>query len=214
MKTRWKIRGTGVLLAIVVCGSLALSACGLNTGGSGSTGGSSGGGTPTATRAPKAKPTGVPVLTVPDCTQLLTVAEANTFMKPPTPATTIRVDNGPSGGSCNYEYAQFKSVVTVTFLPYKGLQTPQDEQHGLKAAASQISSVQGATVTTTMVSGVGDAALFASAALASPPLKFAALDVIYGALVVSCANFNVGASSLATQQTALTQVCQQLISRL
>jgi len=201
---------TIVLLAVVVCGILALSACSLTTGSS------TGGGTPTvgATATPKAKPTGVPALTVPYCTQLMTVAEANTFMKPPTPATNIRVDNGQSGGSCNYEYAQFKSVVTVTFVAYKGSQTPQDEQNALNAAASQISSVQGATVTTAMVSGVGDAALFVTATLASPPIKEAALDVLYGALFVSCANFTVGTSSFATQQTALTQVCQQVISRL
>jgi hypothetical protein len=202
---------TLVILAVVVVGILAMSGCSLSTGG---TGGATGGGTPTATTAPKAKPTGVPALTVLYCTQLMTVAEANTFMNPPTPATNIRVDNGQSGGSCNYEYAQFKSVVTVTFVAYKGSQTPQDEQNALNAAASQISSVQGATVTTAMVSGVGDAALFVTATLASPPIKQAALDVLYGALFLSCANFNVGTSSFATQQTALTQVCQQVISRL
>jgi hypothetical protein len=65
-----------------------------------------------------------------------------------------------------------------------------------------------------MVGGVGDAALFAPAALDSPPLKLAALEVICGALVLLCANFNLGSSSFATQQTALTQVCQQVISRI
>jgi hypothetical protein len=212
-----RILRTSVPLAAVMCVTLIVSACSVTGDTGGSTGGgSTGGGTPTvgATATPKAKPTGVPTLTVAYCTQLMTVAEANTFMNPPTLATNIRVDNGQSGGSCNYEYAQFKSVVTITLVSYQGPQDPQSEQNAINAAASQLASAKGAAVTTTAVSGVGDIAMFVTVTVASPPLKEAALDALYGALFVSCANFTVGSSSFATQQTALTQVCTQVISRL
>ena len=80
--------------------------------------------------------------------------------------------------------------------------------------ASRLSQVKGAQVTSTPVTGIGDGALFTTITLASPPLKEASLGGIYGAIFLSCNNFTVGSSSFATQQTALTQVCQQVISRL
>lgn len=207
MKTLRKLVHTNVLLAFVAGATLSMSACSL------STGGSTGGGTSAAaTATPKPKPTAVPRISAAFCQSFMTVAQANAIMQPPTQATFIRVDNGPAGGSCNYEYAQFKSVVSVLFLPYTGTQTPQAEQNGLKAVASNASSVQGAAVTTTMVSGVGDAALFVTAALDSPPLKQAYLDVIYGAVVLSCFNPNVGSASFAAQQAALTQACQRVVN--
>jgi hypothetical protein len=159
----------------------------------------------------KQKPTAVPPITAAFCQSFMTMAQANAFMQPPTPATSIRVDNGPAGGSCNYEYAQFKSVVSVLFLLYTGPQTPQAEQNGLEAAASKI-TVKGGTVTTTMVSGVGDAAMFVTGTFVSPPLKQAYLDVIYGAVVLSCFNPNVGSASFASQQAELTQVCQRVVN--
>lgn len=198
-------------LALVLCVMLAAAACSSN--------GGSTGGTPNAT-APstsqptvvKSKPTSVPAITLAFCQRIMSIAEANQIMKPPTPATTIRVDSTSTGGSCNYEYASFRSVVTVTFLPYAG--GPANVQATLAGAAAQLSQVKGAQVTTTPVTGVGDGALFVTAVITVVPLKEAALDTIYGAILISCANFKVGASSFATQQTALTQVCQQVISRL
>jgi hypothetical protein len=143
---------------------------------------------------------------------MMTVAEANQIMHPPTPATAIRIDSTTKGGSCNYEYAKYRSVVTVTFLPYNG--QAGSPQAALAAAATRVTQVQGAQVTTAQVTGVGDAALFVTGTIASPPLRLAALDTIYGGIVLSCGNFNVGSASFATEQTALTQVCQQVISRL
>lgn len=163
-------------------------------------------GSPTATSAAKPKPTVVPAISVAFCQGLMTVAEANAFMKPAAVASTIRIDTSPIGGSCNYEYAQFQSVVTVHFLPYRG--------GSLSALAGQIANTPGATVTTKPVSGVGDQALFVAATITSVNLRQDYLDTADGAVVLQCFNPNVGAASDDSQQAALTQVCQQVIARL
>ncbi len=201
-----------VPLSLALCILLATAACSTN----GSPAGGPSSGTPntttTSSKPAKSKPTSVPTITLAFCQSILTIAEANQIMKPATPATTIRVDSTSTGGSCSYEYATFRSVVTVTFLPYTG--GAANAQATLAGAAAQLSRVNGAQVTTTQVTGVGDAALFVTATITSLSIKEAAIDTIDGAVLLSCANFKVGASSFATQQTALTQVCQQVISRL
>lgn len=198
-----RARSTLATLFIVGLFSVAATAC---------SGASSGGaGTPTtgdatATSAARPKPTGVPAITVAFCQGLMTVAEANTFMKPATAATSIRVDTSPAGGSCNYEYAQFQSVVTVHFLPYQG--------GSLTALANQIANTPSTTVTTKPVSGVGDQALFVAATITSVNLRQDYLDAVDGAVLLQCFNPNVGAASDDAQLAALTQVCQQVIARL
>lgn len=202
-----------IALSLVFCIMLATAACSTN----GATAGGPGSGTPNASTtsqptAVKSKPTSVPPITVAFCQRILTVAEANELMKPPTPATTIRVDSNPPGGSCNYEYAQFRAVLSLILLPYTG--GAGNEQAALDGASAKLSQVKGAQITTTPVSGVGDAAMFITATLTIASLKEASVDTIYGAILLSCANFKVGASSFATQQTELTQVCQKVVSRL
>lgn len=202
-------------LLLALCIMLAAAACSTN----GASGGAPTNGAPNATTtAPsqpttaKNKPTSVPAITVAFCQRILTIAEANQMMNPPTPATTIRVDSNPPGGSCNYEYAQYRAVLSVIFLPYAG--GAGNEQATLASAAAKLSQAKGAQVTTTPMTGIGDAALFVTVTLAVPAMKEAAVDTIYGAIMLGCDNFKVGTSSFATQQTALTQVCQQVISRL
>jgi hypothetical protein len=194
-----------MLVALVFIGlfTLTITACGGTSTGSV---GTPTGGIPPATSTPKAKPTGVPKVTTAFCQGLLSISDANSIMKPPTAATTIRIDTSPIGGSCNYEYASFKSVVSVNFLPYRG--------GSLSALASQLTATPGAKVTTTPVSGVGDQALFVAATLTSVSLRQDYLDVVDGAIVLQCFNPNVGSASDASQQAALTQVCQQVIARL
>jgi hypothetical protein len=46
----------------------------------------------------------------------MTIAQANQIMQPTIPAATIRVEISPVGGSCNYDYDQFKSMVSVLFI--------------------------------------------------------------------------------------------------
>lgn len=204
-----------VALTLMVCVALAVAACG---GGAtaGSPNGAGGGGSSTAP-APaatvKPKPTAIPKITVAFCQNIMTVAQANTIMHPPTPATTIRVDAPASGGgSCNYEYKPFHAVVSIVFGPT--IIDASNPQAFFAAADTQIPQSTNATITPTPVSGVGDAAQFLTIVFASLPIKMASLQVIYGKIGFTCDNFNVQGSSFATQQTYLTQVCQQYISQL
>lgn len=160
----------------------------------------------------KPKPTGVPTITEVFCQHVLSLAEANQIMQPPTAATTIRVDKSPAGGSCNYEYGAYHSVVSLIFVDASG--GPGNAAEKLAAMAAKISSNPDAKTTATPVNGVGDAAVFVTATIASPPLRIAAFDVIDGALFLSCGNFNVGSASFADQQTKLTHACQLVLGRL
>jgi hypothetical protein len=136
-----------------------MAACSTSTGGT-STGG---GGTPspTATAAPT-KPTSVPTITIALCEQMLSISQANQILNPPNPANTIVVDSTSEGGSCNYEYAQFKIDVYLLFLPYKGGSSSD------LAAAATSQSLPGVQITTNQpVSGIGDQALFIAGNAAS-----------------------------------------------
>lgn len=190
--------------------ALAVAACG---GGATAGGGSSASVTTAPTATPKPKPTAVPKITVAFCQGIMTVAQANQIMQPPTPATTIRVDAPASGGgSCNYEYKPFHSVVSIVF-PETVIDV-SNPQAVFAAADKQIPASNNVTMTTAAVSGVGDAAQFVTSVLIQPPLKMATLQVIYGKIFFTCSNFNVQGSSFATQQASLTKICQQYISQL
>ena len=203
-------------LTLMVCVALAVAACGgsatagsPNSGG----GGASGGATAAPTATPKPKPTAVPKITVAFCQGIMTVAQANQIMNPPTSATTIRVDAPASGGgSCNYEYKPFHSVVSIVFGPT--VIDASNPQAVLAALDKQIPQSANATFTTTPVSGVGDTAQFLTVVFAALPTKMASMQVIYGKIAFSCDNFNVQGASFATEQTSLTQVCKQYISQL
>ena len=203
------------LFTLLMCISMAVAACG----GSGATAGSQSGGgaSAAATTAPtatlKPKPTAIPKITVAFCQGIMTVAQANQIMQPPIPATTIRVDAPASGGgSCNYEYKPFHSVVSIVFGPT--VIDISNPQAFFATADKQIPQSANATFTTIPVSGVGDAAQFLTVVFAALPTKMASLQVIYGKIGFSCDNFNVQGSSFATQKTYLTQVCQQYVSKL
>lgn len=197
------------LASALMIGLLALAAC------SGTSTGSGGNGTPAAaaTAKPKPKPTGVPKITVALCQQLMTVAEANQIMKPASPATTIRVDSTTQGGSCNYEYSRFHTVVSILFLPYQS--SASLDTIATKSLA-QVQNTPGAKVTKTAVAGVGDQALYIVASDSSSGLtfNFYALDTTVGSLYISCFNTTIGSPPATPQQPALTQVCQQVLSRL
>lgn len=199
------------LLALLLGVLLAMGAC-AGGGGGGTTAGS-----PSATAAPtappKPKPTAIPKITIAFCQGIMTVAQANQIMHPPTPATTIRIDAPASGGgSCNYEYKPFHSVVSVVF-PATVIDV-SNPQAVFAAADKQLPQSANATITTTSVSGVGDAAQFVTGVLTVVPLKMASVQVIYGKILFTCSNFNVQGASFATEQTELTQVCQQYVSQL
>ena len=136
-------------------------------------------------------------------------------MQPTTPATTIRIDSPKSGGgSCNYEYAAFKGIVSVVFVGTipQGVSISDVATQALGGA----NLPPGGKITTTPVSDVGDQALFITAAIpiAGKTLKMDFLDIIYGAIFFDCNNPNVGSIPDATELNGFTQVAQLVISRL
>ncbi len=188
----------------------ALAACG------GTSTGQGGNGTPlpgaSATTAAKAKPTGVPTLSVAYCQGLMTLAEANQIMQPATAANNIRVDHGGTGGSCNWEYAQFKPVVSVLFEPFPpGVSLDAVATQGLTA----LQKAPDAKSTKTTVTGVGDQALYISAsAQIGAGIWEDLLDTTFGSIYISCNLAGAGAPPVASLQAPLTQVCQQVLGRL
>jgi hypothetical protein len=206
------------VLVIGLCAALLVATCAGSSSGSGNTSGNSTSSTipPTA----KPKPTALPQMTMAFCQSILTVDEANQIMKSSHTATAIRIDAPPNGGgSCNYEYASFKPIVSIVFVSVipDGVTLNADAIAAqAKASASQ---VKGATITTQPISGVGDAAVFAagSATLAGQPYKFDALDIAYGRVFFDVNVPLLGADAGSASDSALlanfTQVAQLVISR-
>jgi hypothetical protein len=203
-----KSLSTAIIRIALLAGTLALAACASGT----STGGtSSDGGAPSApTATPKSKPTALPKITLALCQSILTLAEANQIMQPATPATSIRIDAPKSGnGSCNYEYAPYKAVVSVVFVA-----TIPPSAQG-QPIAGHIPNMPGIVINTA-VSGVGDQAQYvaASTKVGAGTYNFDALDVMYGAIFFDCNHAYLGASRAAAEQAPLTQVCKLVVSRL
>lgn len=194
---------------MLLAGTLALTAC---AGGTSTGGTSTGAGSASApTAAPKAKPTGLPTITMAFCQGILTVAEANQIMQPATPATTIRIDAPSSGnGSCNYEYAPYKAVVSVVFLAV----IPASEQG--QPLSAHIPSTTPGIVINTAVSGVGDQAQYVAGSTQGNGQAYNvdALDVMYGAIVFDCNHAYLGTSNAVAEQATLTKACQLVVSRL
>jgi hypothetical protein len=188
----------------LLAGALSLAACASGT----SSGGTSSAAAPTAT--PKSKPTALPKITLAFCQSILTLAEANQIMQPTTPATTIRIDAPKSGnGSCNYEYAPYKGIVSVVFVAA----IPASAQG--QPIASHIPNMPGIVINTP-VSGVGDQAQYYAASSQSGvgTFNFDALDVMYGAIFFDCNHVYLGQSKAAAEQAPLTQACKLVASRL
>lgn len=210
-----------IILACLACACLSFSVAACSPGGT-----SAASGTPSGTSAPtshpstKPKPTALPQMTMAFCQSILTVDEANQIMKAPHTATSIRIDAPPDGGgSCNYEYASFKGIVSIVFVNV----IPAGVTLDANAIAAQVqqgaSSVQGAKINTQTVSGVGDVAVFAasSATLAGQPYKFDALDIAYGRVFFDVNVPLLGPDAASASDSALlasfTQIAQLVTSR-
>jgi hypothetical protein len=110
---------------VVFLAALSLVACG-----SGSTTGQTNGGTPTGNSTATAQPTAKPAPTAPPqvteqfCQSIMTLADANQIMNPPTPATTLDVQSDSELGVCNYISSQSQFAVVKVLIdekPYTGL---------------------------------------------------------------------------------------------
>ena len=207
---------TSFLVALALLATLAACAT-PSTGNNGTPGATTQAGTRPTT---KPRPTALPQMTMAFCQSILSVDEANQIMKAPHTATTIRID-APThgGGSCNYEYASYKAIVSIVFVSV----IPDGTTLDANAIAAHIqqgaSSVQGATITTQPVSGVGDAAVFAagSATLTNQPYKFDALDIAYGRVFFDVNIALLGADAASASDSMLlasfTQIAQLVTSR-
>lgn len=208
-----RLAPAAIALAAVL---LVLPACGA---GGGSTIASTNGTPPaTATTAPtatpKPKPTSVPTTSVAYCGGLLSLAETNSIMRPPAPATTILFENDTSDNlsACSWTPGQNIAVLAVFFLPFPAGTSLNAAAQQMLAKAKAPSDI---SFNTTSVSGVGDQAMYLSATIPTPAGANYAADLIAadGGVLLGCAQ--TGAGSLpAAAQGELTQACKVIISRL
>jgi hypothetical protein len=209
-------RWSAPVAAALVAALAVLSACAAGGSTTTNTGQTS---TPTATvttpstPTPKPKPTSVPTTSVAYCQGLLSLADANSAMKPAAPATTIIFynDTGDGTSACSWIAGQTTQVLTVFFVPFPA-------GTSLNSAAQQVLAklhVPSGGITTTPVNGVGDKALYLSASLPTPSgLNYAAdLVVADGGIILGCAQVGTG-SVPAGLQSELTQACKVVVSRL
>ena len=203
-----------VILLAGLCLSLLISAC--------SPSGASTTGTPATTSAvatsqPTAQPTmtALPTITEALCQQLMTVAEANTIIQPPVPATSIVADNGDDGGSCNYVASPTRIPLIIYFLKWTGpVPIPQAD---IAAALSQASGSSKITLNqATTVDGIGVQAEFVSVTATDNGFTGSAniFYVLEGPFFFDCLTFGpVTGGALGTQsqlQACATQVDSRL----
>ncbi len=208
-----------IRIALLV-GALSLAACGTGTGGTSNGGPSSGGtssATPTAT--PKPKPTAPPPITEAYCQSIMTVAEANQIMKPPTPATMILAQSDTELGVCNYTYSQTQLAVVKILVDEKVYTGPTPVPTStIIQLVTELANEPGVTVSTTKpVSGVGDQAEFLVASVSNSGLTFYAdaFYVLYGKVAFMCDDFHLNAKPDDTAQlNALQQCAERVVSRL
>ena len=207
---------TLILRIVVFLAALSLVACA-----SGSPTRQTSGGAPTATAQPTAKPapTTPPQVTEQFCQSVMTVADANQIMNPPTPATTLNVQSDPELGVCSYISPQSPFAVVKVLIDGKPYTGPKPVPEAtIIQLATQLANEPKVTVTTTApVSGVGDQAEFlaASASGNNETLYADAIYVIYGNVVSECVDFNLSTKpDDATQQSALQQCAQRVVAQL
>ena len=211
---RVRVRLLVTLVTLLACVCLLVAAC--------SSGGASTAGTPAATSAvatsqPTAKPTltALPTITEALCQQLMTVAEANTIIQPPAPATSIVADNGDSGGSCNYVASPTRIPLVIYFLDWSGpVPIPQAD---IAAALAQASGSSKITVNqATPVDGIGVQAEFVSLTATDNGFTGSAnvFYVLEGPFFFDCLTFGPVTGGALGTQSQLQACASQVDSRL
>ena len=200
-----------IMRTTIILATLSLAACG-----AGSTGQTTSG-TPAATKAPTAQPTvaktkssAPPTVTLQWCQSVMTVAQANQIMKPPTPITKITAQSDSELGVCGYTSPQAPFAVVKILVEEKPYIGPNPVPEAtIVQMATQLASENGVTVSkTTPVSGVGDQAEFLAASVSQGgmTLYVDAIYVIYGHVAFMCDDFHLNAPpDNAAQLTALQQ---------
>lgn len=209
-----------LMRTIIIIAALSLAACSAGSTGQTTTG------TPFATQAPtaqptvaKAKPTAPPPINLQWCQSVMTVADANQIMKPPTPITTIDVQSDAELGVCRYNSPQAQFAVVKILVEEKPYTGPHPvPQSTIVQLVTELAGEPGVTVSTaTPVSGVGDQAEFLVASVSGNGMTFYvdAIYVIYGNVAFMCDDFHLNTKpSDAAQLSGLQQCGQRVVSQL
>ncbi|HKT40186.1 MAG TPA: hypothetical protein VJR48_17575 [Ktedonobacterales bacterium] len=201
-----------LLVALTVLATLAACA-------TPSTGNTTGTGSPTAaaTAQPTAKPTlkALPTITQALCQQLMTVAEANTMVQPPVPATSLVADHSEDGGSCNYLASQTRIPLIIYFFDWKGpVPIPQAD---IAAALAESSGSTKITINqATPVDGIGVQAEFVSLTATDKGFTGSAtiFYVLEGPFFYDCLTFGPLTGGALGTQDQLQACASQVDSRL
>lgn len=204
------------VLMVGLCAAVLVAACSATSAGNTSTPTNT---PPTATTAPKPKPTSAPKVNEAFCQSVMTVAEANQIMHPPIPATTIRVQSDAELGVCSYIYSQSQLAVVKILVEGKPYTGPKPvPESTIIQLVSQLENEPGVTVTTKKpVSGVGDQAEFLAAYLTNSNITFYvdAIYVIYGKVAFMCDDFHLNTKpDDVAQLNGLQQCAERVVSRL
>jgi hypothetical protein len=212
----------------IIVAALSLAACGTSSSGQSSNP------TPSANGSPTAQPTVVkpkptpPTVTTAFCKNILSVTEANQFMKPSPAYIDVNAESGdaPVNGSCNYVYAPSKAHFQIYFETWSGpVPVPQkDISDALTQLTTQLLSGDGTVTvkTFTNVSGIGDQAAFLAMEAAQSGMTIGKIDAFYvitGKVLFICGNYFLldqaqSAPPDATQMSGLQQCAQTVASRL
>jgi hypothetical protein len=207
-----------IILALLACACISFSVAACSPGGTSAASGTPASGNATATTAqPTAKPTltALPPITQALCQQLMTVAEANTIIQPPTPATSLVADHSEDGGSCNYLASQTRIPLIIYFFDWKGpVPIPQTD------IAAELAKASGSSKVTlnqaTPVAGIGVQAEFVSTTVTDKGFTGSAtiFYVLEGPFFFDCLTYGpITGGALGTQdqlQACATQVDSRL----
>lgn len=208
-----------IILAFLACLCLFVAAC--RPGGTSAASGTSGtpaSGAATATVAlPTAKPalTALPPITQALCQQLMTVAEANTIVQPPAPATSLVATHGENGGACNYLASQTRIPLIIYFFDWKGpVPIPQADIAAAIAESSGSSNIKINQMTP--VDGIGVQAEFVSLTATDQGFTGSAtvFYVLEGAFFYDCLTFGPLTGGALGTQSQLQACAAQVDSRL
>ncbi len=199
------------IVALGVCLSLLLGACGApSTGNQGTPQASA---QPTTKPTPRPKPTAVPKFTVEVCSQLMSLDEMNTLIQPVAQAKTIVPTNGDTGGACNYEASKANIPLIIYFLNWTG-PTPPIPQSEIDALLTEALGTEITINKAVPVTGVGDQAEYVEATGAGGSAVMHIFYVIYGKVFFDCFTYSPLSGGTMGTQDQLQACAAQVVNRL
>jgi hypothetical protein len=163
----------------------------------------------------------VPVATTATCGKLLSLSEANQATSPVSPSTMIFALEASGAALCYYESATHQPNLALIFKQYSGGSLTQSVQSAASSGGSQVQ-----IVSSQVVSGVGDQALFVTLT-GSSTVNGASISITENILFVvdGAVSFGIlntiydnvdplGSASTSTVLTDFEQIARLIISRL